>query len=188
MQYAKPSVLDRQADLFSQFANYFQYFRWQYARDWGSAAGAVAALFGFIGLYGLAELIRKDKRAGFAALAMFGTLTVALIFYLNFKYGFSIQPERDLPREVRERDYFFVGSFAYFGVLIALGLGALYRGIAESLAPRLTEAKRWAYATPVFLVALVPLAAITPAPPAPTSTWRATSPSTCSSRWSRTAS
>ncbi len=158
VQYAKPSVLDRQADLFSQFANYFQYYRWQYARDWGSAAGAVAALFGFIGLYGLVELIRKDKRAGFAALAMFGTLTVALIFYLNFKYGFSIHPERDLSREVRERDYFFVGSFAYFGVLIALGLGALYRGVAESLAPRLSEAKSWAYAAPVFLIALVPLA------------------------------
>ena len=40
----------------------------------------------------------------------------------------------ELLREVRERDYFFMGSFAYFGVLIALGLGALYRGIADSLA------------------------------------------------------
>ena len=158
VQYAKPSVLDRQADLVSQFQNYFQYFRWQYARDWGTAAGAVATLFAFIGLYGLAELLRKDRRAGLAALAMFGTLTVALIFYLNFKYGFSIHPERDLPREVRERDYFFVGSFAYFGVLIALGLGALYRGLADFLAPRLAEPQRWAYAAPVFLLALIPVA------------------------------
>ena len=158
VQYAKPSVMDRQADLFSQFANYLQYYRWQYARDWGSAAGAAAALFGMLGLYGLWELIRRDRRAGLAALAMFGTLTVALIFYLNFKYGFSMHPERDLPREVRERDYFFMGSFAYFGVLIALGLGALYRGIADSLAIRLPEAKRWAAAAPVFLIALIPLA------------------------------
>ena len=111
-----------------------------------------------LGLYGLWELIRRDRRAGLAALAMFGTLTVALIFYLNFKYGFSMHPERDLPREVRERDYFFMGSFAYFGVLIALGLGALYRGIADSLAIRLPEAKRWAAAAPVFLIALIPLA------------------------------
>jgi len=158
VQYAKPPVLDRQADLVSQFANYFQYFRWQYARDWGPASGAMAALFGMLGLYGLVELVRKDRRAGLAALAMFGTLTVALIFYLNFKYGFSIHPERDLPREVRERDYFFVGSFAYFGVLVALGLGALYRGAADSLAPRLSESKRWAFAAPIFLVALIPLA------------------------------
>ena len=158
VQYAKPPVLDRQADLLSQFANYLQYFRWQYARDWGPAAGAAAALFGMLGLYGLWELIRRDRRAGFAALAMFGTLTVALIFYLNFKYGFSIHPERDLPREVRERDYFFMGSFAYFGVLVALGLGALYRGIADALAIRLPDAKRWVVASPVFLVALIPLA------------------------------
>jgi hypothetical protein len=159
VQYAKPPVLDRQADLGAQFANYFQYFRWQYARDWGAFAGVFAAFFGFLGLYGLAELVRKDRRAGFAALAMLGTLTVALIFYLNFKYGFSYQPQRDLPREVRERDYFFVGSFAYFGVLVALGLGSLYRLVADSIAPRLGEARSWAAAAPVLLIGLIPLAA-----------------------------
>lgn len=158
VQYAKPSVLDRQADLFSQIANYLQYFRWQYARDWGPAATPFAVLFAIIGLYGLAELLRKDSRAGLAALAMFGTLTVALIFYLNFKYGYSIHPGRDLAREVRERDYFFVGSFAYFGVLISLGLGAIFRSVADALSTRLPEARRWAAATPVFLLALVPLA------------------------------
>lgn len=158
VQYAKPSVLDRQADIVSQVGNYLQYFRWQYARDWGAVAGPVAALFGVLALFGLLELIRKDLRAGLAAVAMFGTLTFALIFYLNFKYGYSIHPERDLAREVRERDYFFVGSFAYFGVLIALGLGAVYRAVADALAARLPEARRWVAASPVFLIALVPLA------------------------------
>ncbi len=158
VQYAKPSVLDRQADFPSQIANYFQYFRWQFARDWGVAAGPFAALFGVIGIFGLVELIRKDRRAGLAALAMFGTLTIALIFYLNFKYGYSIHPTRDLAREVRERDYFFMGSFAYFGVLVALGLGAMYRSLADALADRLPEARRWVAATPVFLLGLVPLA------------------------------
>jgi hypothetical protein len=139
VQYAKPSVMDRQADLSSQFGNYWQYFSWQFARDWGQFRGFFAGVFAALGLVGLWELLRKDRRAGLAAAAMLGTLTVALIYYLNFKYGFSMHPERDLPREVRERDYFFIASFAYFGVLVAVGLGATMRGLANLLAARLDE-------------------------------------------------
>jgi hypothetical protein len=43
-------------------------------------------------------------------------------------------------------------------VLVALGLGALFRGVADFLAPRVSEARRWVYATPVFLLALIPVA------------------------------
>ena len=54
---------------------------------------------------------------------------------MNFKYGFSQYPdEASLSREVRERDYFFMGSFSAFGVFVALGLGALMRGIVDFLA------------------------------------------------------
>jgi hypothetical protein len=108
---------------------------------------------------GLWELLRKDRRAGLAAAAMLGTLTVALIYYLNFKYGFSMHPERDLPREVRERDYFFIASFAYFGVLVSVGLGATMRGLANLLAARLDEPLRWRAAAPVLLIAAIPLLA-----------------------------
>ena len=157
-QYAKPSVFLRQADFVAQLANYGQYFSWQFARDWGSVARVVTALFTFLGLGGLVSLLRRDRRAGLAAAAMFGTLTLALIFYLNFKYGFSIYPDRtDLVREVRERDYFFVGSFAYFGVLVALGFGAALRSIAGFLESRLAERTRWLAASPILLFAIVPL-------------------------------
>ena len=59
------------------------------------------------------------------------------MYYMNFKYGFSQYPgEPSLPREVRERDYFFVGSFAVFGAFVALGLGALMQRIVELLRDR----------------------------------------------------
>ena len=37
---------------------------------------------------------------------------------------------------MRERDYFFMGSFSAFGVFVALGLGALMRGIVDFLRDR----------------------------------------------------
>jgi len=159
-QYGKPSVTARQADFVSQVGNYLQYWSWQFAFDWTPVRAAAAALFSAIGIFGLVQLIRRDRRAGLAALALLGTLTIALIFYLNFKYGYSQhldQPE--LAREVRERDYFFIGSFQMFGVLVALGLGALMSGVVGFLRDRGSERSRWATATPILAVALIPLLA-----------------------------
>ena len=157
-QYAKSSVFLRQADFVAQLVNYGQYFSWQFARDWGGLARVATALFGVLGLGGLFSLLRRDRRAGLAAAAMFGTLTLALIFYLNFKYGFSVYPDRtDLVREVRERDYFFVGSFAYFGVLVSLGFGAALRGVADFLGSRMAERACWLAASPVLALAFIPL-------------------------------
>ena len=156
-QYQKPPLDERQAAFSSQLLNYLQYFGWQFARDWGRFARAVAVVFGALGLWGLGTLLRRDRRAGVAALAMFATLTVALVWYLNFRYGFSMHPgEPGLPREVRERDYFFLGSFAYFGVLVAVGFGALLRAVAEWLGGE--DTPRWGAAAPVLALALVPLA------------------------------
>jgi hypothetical protein len=158
VQYGKPSVFDRQADPIGQLANYWQYFNWQFARDWGGFTPVITALFAFLGLSGLVTLIKRDRRAGMAALALIGTLTLALIFYLNFKYGYSIYPDRtDLQREVRERDYFFVCSFAFFGTLVAVGIGGWMSGLVEFLKTRLPEPRRWAAAMPLALLGVIPL-------------------------------
>ena len=166
VQYGKPSVFElpwlpsgqpRTIGLFfSQLSNYWQYFSWQFARDWpGSLHALATAAFTVTGLAGLWALLKRDRRAGIAALAMFGTLTLALVFYLNFKYGFSMYPDRpDITgemREVRERDYFFLCSFAFFGTLVAAGLGVLAQDLANRFKSR-------AAALPVFLLALVPFA------------------------------
>lgn len=158
VQYGKPPVTQRQADFLSQIGNYVQYFGWQFARDWRPVSNLFTAIFGAIGLYGGAVLWVKDKRAAAASTALMGTLTIALIFYLNFKYGFSYHPELgNVPREVRERDYFFVVSFAAFGLWVSVGFGALMTNIVESLQARGDERGRWIAATPILGLAIVPL-------------------------------
>ena len=153
VQYGKPPLSQRQASLGAQYVNYWQYFSWQFARDWGSARPLFTAIFTVTGLAGLWGLLRKDRRAGIAALAMFGTLTVVLVYYLNFKYGYSLyldQFPQSESHEVRERDYFFLCSFAFFGTLVAAGLGLAAQAAAERFRAR------WA-ALPVLALGLVPL-------------------------------
>ena len=161
VQYGKPPLMDRQAEISAQLANYWQYFSWQFARDWGAFTRLATAVFTVLGVVGLYQLLRKDRRAGLAAGAMLFTLTLALILYLNFKYGYSMYPERtDISnemREVRERDYFFLCSFAFFGTLVAAGIGATMSAVADYLSPRMGEKARWMASLPVALVCLVPL-------------------------------
>ncbi|HEY8256236.1 MAG TPA: DUF2723 domain-containing protein [Gemmatimonadales bacterium] len=159
VQYGKPPLTDRQASFFGQLANFWQYYSWQYARDWGRFAGVATAIFTALGLSGLWSLWKSDRRAGIAAVALLGTLSLGLVFYMNFKYGFSQYPDQpSLPREVRERDYFFIGSFSVFGAFVALGLGGLMQGIVDALRDRGSAAARWAAASPVLALAFVPLA------------------------------
>jgi transmembrane protein TMEM260 (protein O-mannosyltransferase) len=158
VQYGKPPITERQASFAAQLGTFWQYFTWQFARDWGRLSGVATAVFAVLGLSGLGALWKSDRRAGIAGVALLGTLSVGLVFYMNFKYGFSQYPDQaNLPREVRERDYFFVGSFAVFGAFVACGFGAMMQGIVEGLRDRGSPRARWAVASSVLLLALVPL-------------------------------
>ncbi|HKT61859.1 MAG TPA: DUF2723 domain-containing protein [Gemmatimonadales bacterium] len=158
VQYGKPPLTDRQASFPGQLANFWQYFTWQFARDWGRLSAVATAVFTALGLYGLGALWKSDRRAGIAGVALLGTLSVGLVFYMNFKYGFSqYLDQANLPREVRERDYFFVGSFAVFGAFVACGLGAAMQAIVDGLRDRGSETARWAAASVVLLLPLVPV-------------------------------
>lgn len=161
VQYAKPPLSERQADFSAQLAMWWQYFSWQWGKDWSlGVQQALAVVFGGLGLLGAWRHWRADRRSALAMTAMVLTLVPILIFYLNFKYGFSQYPDRpSLPREVRERDYFYVCSFAVWGIWVAIGLATLMEWIQGALAQRVTaEGRRWMLATPVLAVALVPLA------------------------------
>jgi hypothetical protein len=172
-QYGKPSVFDNAMYppgpgnpghtiiLYGQqILNYFQYFSWQFGHDWQfRVRNVLAVVFGLTGVLGAIRHWRADKRTALAMTWLMFTFTFALIFYLNFKWGYSM-PYREpgLDHEVRERDYFFICSFAMWGIWVAMGLATLMEGIQEWLAARQPDAgRRWLYATPVLLVALVPL-------------------------------
>ncbi len=158
VQYGKPGLTERQATFSGQLGNFWQYFTWQFARDWGRLSGVATAVFAVLGLSGLAALWKSDRRAGIAGIALLSTLSVGLVYYMNFKYGFSQYADQaNIPREVRERDYFFVGSFAVFGAFIACGIGALMQSIVDGLRDRGSVKARWAVATPVLGLALIPL-------------------------------
>src|SRR2546426_4317021 len=81
------------------------------------------------------------------------------IFYLNFKYGFSQYLDKpQLGREVRERDYFYIASFALWGIWVGMGLAALMEWGRDFLEEReADETRRWLLATPLLVVALIPL-------------------------------
>jgi hypothetical protein len=158
VQYGKPGLGDRQASFAGQLGNFWQYYSWQFARDWGRLSGVATAVFTVLGLSGLLALWKSDRRAGLAGIALLGTLSLGLVFYMNFKYGFSQYPDQpSLPREVRERDYFFIGSFAVYGAFVACGFGALMQSIVDGLRDRGTATARWAAASPVLALAFVPL-------------------------------
>lgn len=161
VQYQKPSVSMRQAPLSAQLAMYWEYWSWQWARDFGSFSGIATGFFTALGLGGLVALIRRNLRAGLSASALLVTLTLMLIYYLNFKYGPSYHPGdagiTQEMREVRERDYFFIASFAFVGVLFAAGFAAAIRAVADWLGEKGNARTRWLAGTPVLALALIPM-------------------------------
>ncbi|HEU5262018.1 MAG TPA: DUF2723 domain-containing protein [Gemmatimonadales bacterium] len=159
-QYGKPPMSQRQAPLVAQIGMWVQYFTWQWGRDWAAGVQrALAVIFAALGLLGAWRHWKADRRAALAMTTLVVTFTLLLIFYLNFKYGYSQYLDRpQLPREVRERDYFFIASFALWGVWVGMGLATLMEWAAEWREREQDPQRRWLLATPVLLLALIPLA------------------------------
>ena len=158
-QYLKPPVLPRASPLWSQFTNYLQYFDWQWARGMGGSQTVFPLvrlpftfLFACLGLYGAVQHLRRDSATALYLLALFATLSLGLVFYLNFSYGFSLaSPSPADVHEVRERDYFFVVGFSVWGLWAGIGIAALWQGAAAHLKGS------WSRAAPVLALALIPL-------------------------------
>lgn len=158
-QYGKPPLSERQATFGAQLMMWWQYFSWQWARDFADRAqSGLAVFFGLLGLVGAVRHWMAERRQAIVMTTLMFTVTIALIFYLNFKYGYSQYPGQTLIREVRERDYFFIVSFSAWGVWVAMGLATVMEWLQEGLAARVPSAdRRWLLVTPLLVVALIPL-------------------------------
>jgi len=171
-QYAKPSLLDRQESLSNQVRMWWLYFKWQWFRDPSGASpdwqGSLAVVMLLLTALGGYTHWRRDRRTFVPFATLILTLTAGLIYYLNFKLGYSqavamgVQDPR--AHEVRDRDYFYLWSYSALSVWIALGIAYVWQRLAEFLADDGADDARatptpaqWRMTAPVLAVALIPL-------------------------------
>ncbi|HSL70236.1 MAG TPA: DUF2723 domain-containing protein [Longimicrobiales bacterium] len=179
-QYDKPSMfsdpvaasrgqdLPRPANLFvAQVANYLQYFDWQWGRSvsgnasfFGGLRPLVTLLIVLLGLYGAITHYQRDRKSWAYLAILFITLSLGLVFYLNFKYGYSYPGDQLTleDREVRERDYFFIVSFSIWGIWAGIGIAALWQWLGETYLRMTRPAEQTPplAAAPVLALALIP--------------------------------
>lgn len=172
-QYGKPELGERQAPLGAQVGMWWLYFKWQWLRDVDGKQpglqGSLAAIFLVLGILGGWVHYKRDPRSfAFFGPLMF-TLTLLLIYYMNFKYGYSQSPDLgdSVQREVRDRDYFYLWSFSAWSVWAALGLVFVWESFAAMLGNEpvkvgnetleLPTTRSWAVTSPILLLAFVPL-------------------------------
>ncbi len=172
-QYGKPPVTERNAPFTAQVGMWWLYFKWQWWRDpYGqnqALQAVLAALFLVLGLFGGWVHWKRDKQSFWFFGPLMFTMTLLLIYYLNFKYGASQAPALgdSVDREVRDRDYFYLWSFSAWSVWAALGLVFVWESIASLLGSEqvklgkaildLPKRRSWMMAAPVLLLACVPL-------------------------------
>ncbi len=170
-QYGKPSVFDRQIPFIGQLDMYWTYFRWQWLRDMHEnapwAQWMLGGVFGILGVVGSVVHYKRDRRSFWYFGTFMLTITLVLVFYLNFKYGHSQSYPQGAPTEVRDRDYFFLVSFSAWGVWAALGLVALWETLAAAFAAErirvgkemltLPARRGWLVASPILVIAFIPL-------------------------------
>ncbi|MGH7485994.1 MAG: glycosyltransferase family 117 protein, partial [bacterium] len=116
-----PPKIGRQAPPAAQIGMWWLYFKWQWLRDSHQTMPALQFILAFVflglGLLGGYVHWRRDRNTFWYFATLMFTMTLALIYYLNFKYGWSQDPDlQDVQHEVRDRDYFYIWSFSAWGV------------------------------------------------------------------------
>ena len=139
-QYMPAPPWPRQAPIFIQIGNLFEYADWQVALGLAQdppptiARTTLSILYGFLGIAGFIEHRRINRRSWRAMLILFLTATVGVLFYLNLKagpsYGGSFIPTT-AKHEARERDYFFALAFMCWGLWAGFGAVRLARRASD---------------------------------------------------------
>jgi Protein of unknown function (DUF2723) len=177
--------LERGAPYTSQVGMWWLYFKWQWLRDSHQTMQGLQFVLAFVflglGLLGGYVHWDRDRKTFWYFGPLMFTMTLALIYYLNFKLGWSQDPEmRDLAHEVRDRDYFYIWSFSAWGVWASIGLSYIWEQLALVMGGDAREDARngdktsgrkaapaaatpwpsrrgFMLAAPILLIALIPL-------------------------------
>jgi hypothetical protein len=148
-QYDVAGLWPRQAPVWLQLANWFEYADWQVALSLGPTViptiwRVLATLaFAMLGLFGSRWHRRTDERSWRAVALLFFCGSLGVLLYLNFKagrsFGWQFVPQ-DERHEARDRDYFFVLGFWAWGIWAGMGAIAVARRFALPVAVGLVVA------------------------------------------------
>ncbi len=165
-QYGKPALSERQAPFTAQVGMWWLYFRWQWLRDvhleHQTVQSAAAALFLLLGLTGAMAHYRHDRASFWYFGSLMFLMTLCLVYYLNFRYGASQGAVEPVPREVRDRDYFYLWGYSAWGVWAALGMATVFKTmqeLSERLAPGGRRLVARSTVAALAVLALLPLKA-----------------------------
>lgn len=134
-QYDLPGLWPRQAPIWIQVANWFEYADWQFALSLSPSVIPTLSrilatmVFAVLGFAGSSWHRRRDERTWRALLLLLVCGTLGVIVYLNLKagtsFGWQFVPD-DARHEARDRDYFFVLGFWVWGLWAGMGGIALF--------------------------------------------------------------
>lgn len=163
-QYAVAGLWPRRAPLWIQFGNLFEYADWQVALGLRPTVGPswirtpITVLWGVLGMLGLRQLWRAEKRVGRAVAVLLVCATAGVVVWLNLRAGPSFGDgflERGAIHEARERDYFFALGFWTWGLLAGVGIASSANLLTAKLPRTLSTAMRAA----LLAVGAIPLIA-----------------------------
>jgi len=102
----------------------------------------LAVLFGAVGLLGAVRHWLADRRRAIAMTVLNGHVHAAPDLLLELQVRLLWDADKQLAREVRERDYFFIAFVRAVGVWVGMGLATLMEWISEGLELRVPDGAR----------------------------------------------
>lgn len=181
-QYGPMVLLPRQTDngigtaraLWEQFGVLWKYYTWQFGgffRPLGEGGGQLVrflssllmAIITASGLYGIYAHFKKEKKTFLILIITFALLTAGLVIYLNLKYSPSDPIASHQPREVRERDYFYMPAYFFFMLFVAFGFREIMTNIFTKAKEGANKLKGFIF-TPLetVIIILIGIVAIMP--------------------------
>jgi hypothetical protein len=163
-QYDVAPIWPRNAPLWLQFGNVFEYADWQFALGLGRDPGptiartSVTVMYALLGIYGTLRHRAMNRNSWRAWMILFVTASVGVVLYLNMyagaSYGAGVLPA-GARHEARDRDYFFTWAFVCWGAWAGFGVVQLARTLALRLHSTLSRTRDIVSAA--ILVAVLPL-------------------------------